>query len=95
MGDDGLLTRLDLAFSRDQRQKVYVQHRMVEHGLELWRWLEDGAHLYVCGDASRMAKDVDDTLVTIAQRHGGLSEEAAVEYKKSLVAQARYVRDVY
>ncbi|KQZ84443.1 molybdopterin oxidoreductase [Microbacterium sp. Root166] len=95
MRDDRFLTRLDLAFSRDQRQKVYVQDRMVEHGLELWRWLQDGAHLYVCGDASRMAKDVDDTLVTIAQRHGGLSEEAAVEYRKSLVAQARYVRDVY
>ena len=95
MRDDRFLTRLDLAFSRDQRQKVYVQDRMVEHGLELWRWLQEGAHLYVCGDASRMAKDVDDTLVTIAQRHGGLSEESAVEYRKSLVAQARYVRDVY
>ncbi|WP_127474636.1 bifunctional nitrate reductase/sulfite reductase flavoprotein subunit alpha [Microbacterium sulfonylureivorans] len=95
MRDDGFLTRLDLAFSRDQRQKIYVQDRMVEHGLELWRWLQDGAHLYVCGDASRMAKDVDDTLVTIAQRHGGLSEDAAVEYRKSLVSQKRYVRDVY
>nr|BFF11694.1 hypothetical protein GCM10025699_29970 [Microbacterium flavescens] len=73
MRDDGFLTRLDLAFSRDQRQKIYVQDRMVEHGLELWRWLQDGAQLYVCGDASRMAKDVDDTLVTIARRHGGLS----------------------
>ena len=59
---------------------------MVEHGLELWRWLENGAHLYVCGDASRMAKDVDDTLVTIARRHGGLSEDAAVDYRKGLVA---------
>ncbi|MHC2999071.1 molybdopterin-dependent oxidoreductase [Microbacterium sp. HJ5] len=95
MREDGFLTRLDLAFSRDQRQKIYVQDRMVEHGLELWRWLQDGAHVYVCGDASRMAKDVDDTLVTIARRHGGLSEEAAVEYRKSLVAQKRYVRDVY
>ena len=95
MRDDRFLTRLDLAFSRDQRQKIYVQDRMVEHGLELWRWLQDGAHLYVCGDASRMAQDVDDTIVTIAQRHGGLSEDAAVEYKKSLVAQKRYVRDVY
>lgn len=95
MRDDGFLTRLDLAFSRDQRQKVYVQDRMVEHGLELWRWLQDGAHLYVCGDASRMAKDVDDTLTLIAQRHGGLSEDGAAEYRKSLVAQKRYVRDVY
>lgn len=95
MRDDGFLTRLDLAFSRDQRQKVYVQDRMIEHGVELWRWLQDGAHLYVCGDASRMAKDVDDTLTTIAQRHGGLSPEAAADYKKTLVSQKRYVRDVY
>lgn len=93
--EDGFLTRLDLAFSRDQRQKIYVQDRMVEHGLELWRWLQDGAHLYVCGDASRMAKDVDDTITAIAQRHGGLSADAAAEFKKSLVAQKRYVRDVY
>ncbi|MGN8552740.1 UNVERIFIED_CONTAM: bifunctional nitrate reductase/sulfite reductase flavoprotein subunit alpha [Microbacterium sp. SLM126] len=95
MHEDGFLTRLDLAFSRDQRQKIYVQDRMEEHGLELWRWLQDGAHLYVCGDASRMAKDVDDTLVTIAQRHGGLSADAAIEFRRSLVAQKRYVRDVY
>lgn len=95
MRDDGFLTRLDVAFSRDQRQKIYVQDRMLEHGVELWRWLQDGAHLYVCGDASRMAKDVDDTLTTIARRHGGLSEEDAAEFKKGLVAQKRYVRDVY
>jgi NADPH-dependent sulfite reductase flavoprotein alpha-component len=95
MHRDRFLTRMDLAFSRDQRQKIYVQDRMVEHGVELWRWLQDGAHLYVCGDASRMAKDVDDTLAMIAQRHGGLSADAAAEYRKSLVAQKRYVRDVY
>ena len=95
MRDDGFLTRLDVAFSRDQRQKIYVQDRMLEHGVELWRWLQDGAHFYVCGDASRMAKDVDDTLTTIARRHGGLSEDDAAEFKKSLVAQKRYVRDVY
>ena len=76
-------------------QKVYVQDRMLEHGVELWRWLQDGAHFYVCGDASRMAKDVDDTLTTIARRHGGLSEDAAAEFKKALVAEKRYVRDVY
>lgn len=95
MHRDHFLTRLDLAFSRDQRQKIYVQDRMVEHGAQLWRWLQDGAHLYVCGDASRMAKDVDDTLATIAQRHGGLSAEDAAEYRKGLVAQKRYLRDVY
>ncbi|GAA5198923.1 bifunctional nitrate reductase/sulfite reductase flavoprotein subunit alpha [Microbacterium jejuense] len=95
MHDDGFLTRLDLAFSRDQRQKVYVQDRMLEHGARLWRWLEDGAHVYVCGDAARMAKDVEATLATIAQQHGGLGEEAAGEYLRTLAAGARYVRDVY
>ncbi|MFB7891347.1 molybdopterin-dependent oxidoreductase [Microbacterium sp. NPDC056044] len=95
MREDGFLTRLDVAFSRDQRQKVYVQDRMVEHGAHLWRWLEDGAHVYVCGDAMRMAKDVDATLVTIAQQHGKLSEEAAAEYVRGLAADERYVRDVY
>ena len=78
-----------------QNQNYQLAKFLIEHGVELWRWLQDGAHLYVCGDASRMAKDVDDTLVTIAQRHGGLSAEAAAEYRKSLVAQKRYTRDVY
>ncbi|CAM3895177.1 bifunctional nitrate reductase/sulfite reductase flavoprotein subunit alpha [Smaragdicoccus niigatensis] len=92
---DGTLTRLDLAFSRDQRERIYVQHRMIEHGAELWRWLQDGAHIYVCGDASRMAKDVDDTLLRIVRTHGKLTEEAALAYKKKLVSEKRYVRDVY
>ncbi|MBW9092906.1 molybdopterin-dependent oxidoreductase [Microbacterium jejuense] len=95
MHDDGFLTHLDVAFSRDQRQKVYVQDRMLEHGARLWRWLEDGAHVYVCGDASRMAKDVEATLATIAQQHGGLGEDAAADYLRTLAADARYVRDVY
>lgn len=95
MHGDGFLTRLDLAFSRDQRQKIYVQDRMVEHGAQLWRWLEEGAHVYVCGDALRMAKDVDATLVAIAQQHGKLSEEAAAEYVRGLASDERYVRDVY
>lgn len=93
--EDGVLTRLDLAFSRDQRQKIYVQDRMVEHGAELWRWLEDGAHVYVCGDAARMATDVDSTLLDIIRRHGGLSEDAAAEYRSDLAAGGRYARDVY
>jgi len=93
--DDGVLTRLDLAFSRDQRQKIYVQDRMIEHGAELWRWLGDGAHVYVCGDAARMATDVDATLLDIIRRHGGLSEDAAVEYRSELAASGRYARDVY
>ncbi|WP_328741747.1 bifunctional nitrate reductase/sulfite reductase flavoprotein subunit alpha [Streptomyces caniferus] len=92
---DGLLTRLDTAFSRDQRAKVYVQDRMREHGAQLWSWLQDGAHFYVCGDASRMAKDVDRALRDIAVAHGGLAEEAAAGYVKQLSAEKRYVRDVY
>ncbi|TXS46541.1 reductase [Streptomyces sp. uw30] len=93
--DEGGLTRLDTAFSRDQRNKVYVQDRMREHGPELWRWLQDGAHFYVCGDASRMAKDVDRALRDIAVAHGGLEEAEASAYVKQLAAAKRYVRDVY
>jgi sulfite reductase (NADPH) flavoprotein alpha-component len=95
MADDGLLNRLDLAFSRDQAQRVYVQHKMLDYGADVWRWLEDGAHFYVCGDASRMAKDVDDALHEIIRTHGGMSVEAARDYKRELVAEKRYVRDVY
>ncbi|MFG2136432.1 molybdopterin-dependent oxidoreductase [Streptomyces sp. NPDC048650] len=91
----GLLTRLDTAFSRDQRAKVYVQDRMREHGAQLWSWLQEGAHFYVCGDASRMAKDVDRALREIAVAHGGLAEEAAAAYVKQLASDKRYVRDVY
>ncbi|MGW4988604.1 molybdopterin-dependent oxidoreductase [Streptomyces mirabilis] len=93
--DDGTLTRLDTAFSRDQRAKVYVQDRMREHGPELWHWLQDGARFYVCGDASRMAKDVDRALRDIAVAHGGLGETEAIAYVKQLAAEKRYVRDVY
>ncbi|MGW0334678.1 molybdopterin-dependent oxidoreductase [Streptomyces sp. NPDC003011] len=93
--DEGTLARLDTAFSRDQRNKVYVQDRMREHGPELWRWLQDGAHFYVCGDASRMAKDVDRALRDIAVAHGGLDEAEAAAWVKQLAAAKRYVRDVY
>jgi NADPH-dependent sulfite reductase flavoprotein alpha-component len=92
---DGTLDRLDTAFSRDQRTKVYVQDRMREHGPELWRWLQDGARFYVCGNASRMAKDVDRALRDIAVTHGGMSEVRATAYLKRLAADQRYVRDVY
>ncbi|WUJ19498.1 bifunctional nitrate reductase/sulfite reductase flavoprotein subunit alpha [Streptomyces sp. NBC_00390] len=92
---DGTLTRLDTAFSRDQRAKIYVQDRMREHGPLLWSWLQDGAHFYVCGDAARMAKDVDQALRDIAVAHGGLDEDGAVLYVKQLAADKRYVRDVY
>lgn len=91
----GFLTRLDLAFSRDQRERVYVQHRMIEHGAELWSWLCDGAHFYVCGDAARMAKDVDDALLEIVRVHGNMDGDAARVFRKQLIAGKRYVRDVY
>ena len=92
---DGFLNRLDLAFSRDQANRVYVQHKMLDYGADVWRWLDDGAHFYVCGDATRMAKDVDAALTSIISKHGGMSHEKAHEYKKELVADKRYVRDVY
>ncbi|MFD5542546.1 sulfite reductase flavoprotein subunit alpha, partial [Streptomyces sp. NPDC127079] len=92
---EGTLSRLDTAFSRDQRAKVYVQDRMREHGAHLWSWLQDGAHFYVCGDASRMAKDVDRALRDIATVHGGLTEDEATAYVKQLASDKRYVRDVY
>nr|WP_315595729.1 bifunctional nitrate reductase/sulfite reductase flavoprotein subunit alpha [uncultured Cupriavidus sp.] len=95
MRDSGFLGRLDLAFSRDQEDKVYVQDRMREQGSELWNWINEGAHFYVCGDASRMARDVDAALKDVVQTHGGLSAEAATEYVTRMSADKRYVRDVY
>jgi sulfite reductase (NADPH) flavoprotein alpha-component len=91
----GLLSRLDLAFSRDQADKIYVQDRMQEQGVELWKWLEDGAHFYVCGDASRMAKDVDATLRSVVRQHGAMSDDRAQEYVSRMIKEKRYVRDVY
>lgn len=93
--NEGLLTRLDLAFSRDGDQKVYVQHLMKQNGAELFQWLEEGGHFYVCGDASRMAADVDRALHEIVAEHGGLSADAAKDYVKRLSAAKRYGRDVY
>jgi sulfite reductase (NADPH) flavoprotein alpha-component len=92
---DGHLTRLDLAFSRDEAGKVYVQHRMRESGRELWDWLEKGAHFYVCGDASRMAKDVEAALLEVIQLHGTRAEGAALEYLAAMRKAGRYQRDVY
>ncbi len=91
----GLLTRLDLAWSRDQEKKIYVQDRMRENGAELWKWLEAGAYFYVCGDAKRMAKDVDAALGEIVRTHGGKDETAAAEYIGALKKAGRYLRDVY
>ena len=96
MQEAGVLSKLSTAFSRDQKEKIYVQDRMIEAGAELWKWLsEDEASFYVCGDASRMAKDVDAALHTIAREHGGLSDEAAIEFVKQLKKDKRYCRDVY
>ncbi|MEU4653318.1 bifunctional nitrate reductase/sulfite reductase flavoprotein subunit alpha [Streptomyces sp. NPDC023723] len=91
----GHLDRLDLAFSRDQRNKIYVQDRMREHGPRLWQWLQDGAHFYVCGDAGRMAKDVDQALKDIAATHGSMNTDEAAAYVRRLASDKRYVRDVY
>jgi sulfite reductase (NADPH) flavoprotein alpha-component len=91
----GILTRLDLAFSRDQAEKIYVQHRMLENAAELYAWLEAGAHFYVCGDASRMAKDVDLALHQVIEKAGGKSPEAAAAYVQALKTAKRYARDVY
>ncbi len=91
----GLLTRMDVAFSRDQDEKVYVQHRMRERGAELWSWLEDGAYLYVCGDAQHMAPDVHAALLEIIAAHGARSRDEAAEYVLKLQQERRYQRDVY
>jgi sulfite reductase (NADPH) flavoprotein alpha-component len=92
---DGPLTKLSTAFSRDQEEKIYVQHRMSECATELWSWLEDGAHLYVCGDAARMAKDVEDTLHRIVETAGGKCADDAKAYVAKLKTEQRYQRDVY
>jgi sulfite reductase (NADPH) flavoprotein alpha-component len=91
----GLLARLDVAFSRDQPEKRYVQHRMLESSREIWSWLEDGAHLYVCGDASRMAPDVDRALRRIVATEGGRDEDGVEDYLAQLRRAGRYQRDVY
>jgi sulfite reductase (NADPH) flavoprotein alpha-component len=93
----GKLQRLDLAFSRDQSHKIYVQHRMREQGKELWSWLQNGAYFYVCGDARHMAKDVHQALIDIAHTEGGLSPEAAADYVNLTLmkTEKRYLRDVY
>ena len=91
-----ILTRLDCAWSRDQSEKIYVQHRMKESAAEIWKWLDgEGAHFFVCGDARRMAKDVDATLRRIVQEHGGKSVDQANEYVEKLKSEKRYKRDVY
>ena len=92
---DGVLTRLDVAFSRDQHEKVYVQHRILEEAQQVWQWLQEGAYIYICGDATRMAKDVHDALITVAKQEGGLTQEQAEEFLNELRKAKRYQRDVY
>ena len=92
---EGFLTKMHCAFSRDQEHKVYVQTRMMENGAELWKWLDEGAQFFVCGDAKRMAKDVDFALRQIVQEHGNMDVEQASEYVEKMKAEKRYKRDVY
>ncbi len=91
----GVLHKLDLAFSRDQQEKIYVQNRMLENSRDLYQWLEDGAYFYVCGDADRMAPDVEDALLQIIAKESGKDLDTAMEYLKTLKLEKRYLRDVY
>src|SRR6185295_16606531 len=91
----GKLARLDTAFSRDQILKVYVQDKMRENAAELWSWIKGGAHFYVCGDAKRMAKDVDVALHDVISQQGGMSLESAADYVKQMKKDKRYQKDVY
>ena len=95
MQDSGLITKLDLAFSRDQDEKIYVQDKMRENGAEMFAWLERGGYFFICGDAYRMAKDVDIALHQLIQKHGLMSEDESVSYVNKLKKEKRYVRDVY
>lgn len=92
---EGVLSRIDLAWSRDQNHKVYVQDKLREQGAEVWRWIEKGAHIYVCGDANRMAKDVERALLELLAEHGGMDAEQADEFLSELRVERRYQRDVY
>jgi sulfite reductase (NADPH) flavoprotein alpha-component len=93
---DGILTRFEVAFSRDQTHKVYVQHRLLENAAEIWKWIDqEGAHFFVCGDATRMAKDVDAALLKIVETQGGKTVEEAAAYLEELKKVKRYKRDVY
>ncbi|KOC89135.1 NADPH-dependent assimilatory sulfite reductase flavoprotein subunit [Winslowiella iniecta] len=92
---DGLLTNIDLAWSRDQQHKIYVQDKIRAKGAEVWRWIAEGAHIYVCGDANRMAKDVEQALLEVVAEHGGMDIETADEFLSELRIERRYQRDVY
>jgi sulfite reductase (NADPH) flavoprotein alpha-component len=95
MFSQGVLTHLDTAFSRDQPEKIYVQSRMLENATKLWEWIQEGAYIYVCGDAKRMAKDVDAALHQVIREQGDLTDEAAIAFVNQLKSEKRYQRDVY
>ena len=95
MARSGLLSRAEVAFSRDQQQKIYVQHKLREKGAELFDWLNDGAHLYVCGDAEHMAADVQDALLAVIGDQRGRGSEDAQEFLRELQGAGRYQKDVY
>ncbi len=95
MRASGLLTRLTLAWSRDSDEKIYVQHRMREVGRDLWAWIKEGAHIYVCGDALRMAKDVENALIAVVAEHGKHSPQDAARFVADLKNNGRYQADVY
>ena len=92
---DGVLTKMYVAFSRDTAEKIYVQHRLMEKGQEVYQWLEAGANIYVCGDEKYMAKDVHATLAAILEQEGNMSAEQAEDYLTSMRSDKRYLRDVY
>jgi sulfite reductase (NADPH) flavoprotein alpha-component len=91
----GLLTQLDVAFSRDQQKKIYVQDRLRQNAEQVWQWLEQGACFYVCGDMSRMAKEVELVLLQVIEQQGNKTQDQAKDYLKQMKQQARYQRDVY
>ncbi len=95
MQEEGVLTRLSTAFSRDQQKRIYVQNRLLEEAKTVWDWLARGAHFYICGDAARMAIDVDRALHQIVSLAGGFSTEVAANYVKDMVRSGRYQKDVY
>ena len=90
-----MLTKLSLAFSRDQEQKIYVQDRLLEHSAKLYEWLEQGAYFYICGDAERMANDVHKALIETVAKEGGKSQQEAEDYVNDMLDSGRYQRDVY
>jgi sulfite reductase (NADPH) flavoprotein alpha-component len=92
---DDILTRMDVAFSRDHAEKVYVQHRISEQARDVYAWLEEGAHVYVCGDATHLAPDVHEALLNVVEEQASIQREAAEEYFRDLQRDGRYQRDVY